>query len=128
MDRDIARSYQDLIVWQRGIDLVEAVYLATSGFPSSERYGLASQMQRAAISIPSNVAEGQGRGGGNEFIRFLTIAKGSLRELETQMIIAKRLRFIDDTMYQQVTSLTDEVARLLHGLIRRVHANLERSN
>ena len=128
MDRDVARSYQDLIVWQRGIDLVEAVYSATSGFPQSERYGLASQMQRAAISIPSNVAEGQGRGNGKEFIRFLTIAKGSLRELETQTVIAKRLNFIDDTTHQQVTSLTDEVARLLHGLIRRVQANLERSN
>jgi four helix bundle protein len=120
-----ARSYQDLIVWQKGIDLVEAVYKATAKWPSTETFGLTSQVRRAAVSIPANVAEGQGRGNTQDFVRFLTIARGSLRETETHLIIASRLQFLNDQDFHQLRVLTDEVGRLLHGLTRRVQANLE---
>jgi four helix bundle protein len=123
--RPPARSYQDLIVWQKGIDLVEAIYKQTAQWPSTETFGLTSQVRRAAVSIPANVAEGQGRGNTQDFVRFLTIARGSLRETETHLVIASRLQFLNDQDFQQLRVLTEEVGRLLHGLTRRVQANLE---
>src|SRR5436305_7707459 len=100
------RNYQDLIVWQRAMDLVVAVYRFTAALPKQETYGLVSQMRRASVSIPSNIAEGQGRGGSPEFVRFLHIAHGSLRELETQVFICDRLGYgcVDDR--QQLLELT----------------------
>ena len=93
-------SFKDLEVWKRGIDLVEDVYSLTAKFPANEQFGLASQMRRSAISIPSNISEGQGRKNAKEFIQFLYIAKGSLAEIETQLIICERLRFIADASLQ----------------------------
>ena len=87
------RKYQRSQVWQEAIELVTEVYLLTSHFPDSEKFGLVSQMKRAAVSIPSNIAEGAGRGSDKELRRFLLIAKGSLQELETQFIISVRLGF-----------------------------------
>lgn len=86
-----SRNYRDLIVWQRAMDLVEAVYRLTRSFPKEEQYGLTIQMKRAAVSVPSNIAEGQGRGNGKEFSYFLRISYGSLREIETQALIAQQL-------------------------------------
>jgi four helix bundle protein len=123
--RPPARSYQDLIVWQRGIDLVEAIYKSTAQWPSAEMFGLTSQVRRASVSIPANIAEGQGRGNTQDFVRFLTIARGSLRETETHLVIASRLKYLNDQDFQQLCVLTDEVGRLLHGLTRRVQVNLE---
>ena len=123
--RSPAKSYQDLVVWQRGIDLVEAIYKSTSQWPSTEIFGLTSQVRRAAVSIPANIAEGQGRGNTQDFVRFLTIARGSLRETETHLVIASRLNFLSEQDFQQLRVLTDEVGRLLHGLTRRVQANLD---
>jgi four helix bundle protein len=90
-----SQNYRDLIAWQKAMDLVVAVYRATEQFPKEEIYALTSQIRRAAVSIPSNIAEGQGRGTVNEFTHFLRIAHGSLRELETQLLIAQRLEYLN---------------------------------
>lgn len=89
------RSYKDLIVWQKAMDLVELVYHLTKLFPKDEQYGLSNQLRRAAVSIPSNIAEGQARNSTAEFRNFLSIARGSLAELETQLLIAERLNYIE---------------------------------
>ena len=112
-----ARNYQDLIVWQRAMDLVEGVYRLTASFPKSEIYGLCSQMRRASVSIPSNIAEGQGRGGDPEFVRFLRISYGSVRELETQLIIAQRLEYADAADVHRLLETAAEVGKLLNGLM-----------
>lgn len=88
------RKRHDLLVWQEAIQLVKMVYEVTAGFPRDELYGLTSQMRRAAVSVPSNIAEGAARFGTKEFLQFLAIARGSLSEIETQIIIANRLGFI----------------------------------
>jgi four helix bundle protein len=118
----VVRSVQDLIVWQRGIDLVEQVYVVSSHWPTSELYGLTNQARRAAISIPANIAEGQGRGSAKDFARFLSISRGSLRELETHLIIALRLQFFAQSEFDCIQSIIDEVGRLLQGLSRRLTA------
>jgi four helix bundle protein len=88
-------DYRDLIVWQKAIDLVEDVYQVTARFPREELYGLTIQLRRAAVSIPSNVAEGHGRASTRDFLHFLSISHGSLKEVETQIIVAERLKYID---------------------------------
>ena len=112
-------DYRDLIAWQKAMDLVEHVYRATVMFPKEELYGLKSQMRRAAVSIPSNIAEGQGRRTTNEeFNRFLLIALGSLCELETQIELTVRLKILDDS--ETAASLREsskEVGRLINGLV-----------
>lgn len=90
------KTHKDLQIWQQGIDLVEVIYQKTGTFPSSEQFGLTSQMRRAAVSIPSNIAEGAARQGEKEYVQFLYIALGSLAELETQAIIAKRLGYFEE--------------------------------
>jgi four helix bundle protein len=113
-----SRNYRDLIVWQKAMDLVENVYRASRGYPKDEQYGLTSQIRRAAVSIPSNVAEGQGRGGDPEMVRFLRIAYGSLREVETQTLIAQRLGYANHDQTQMIMDMAAEVGRLMNGLIR----------
>ncbi|MBS1787242.1 MAG: four helix bundle protein [Acidobacteria bacterium] len=110
------KIYSDLIVWQRAMDLVEQVYLATKLFPKEEMYGLCSQQRRASISIPSNIAEGQGRNSAKEFLHFLSIAYGSLREAETQILIAGRLKYLEQQQVNVLMELAGEVGRLLNGL------------
>jgi four helix bundle protein len=109
------QSYKDLQVWQKAIALVTQIYTATRVFPKEEMFGLASQMRRAAVSIPSNIAEGQARLTRGEFRQFLGHAKGSLAELETQLIIAQNLGYLTepDTLLAQ----SSEVARMLNGLL-----------
>ncbi len=109
-------SYRDLVAWQRGIDLVEHVYRQTGDLPKDERFGLVAQMRRSAVSVPSNIAEGWGRGTRNDYVRFLRTARGSLFELSTQAEICKRLRFAGD--WDHIMDTADEVRRILHGLIR----------
>jgi four helix bundle protein len=111
------RNYQELIVWQRAMDLVEDVYKATKDFPREELYALTSQIRRAAVSIPSNIAEGQGRRTTADFLRHLSIAYGSLREVETQALIARRLRYIAQAKLDGVMNRAGEVGRLLNGLM-----------
>ena len=111
------RNYRDLVAWQRAMDLVEKVYQGTKRFPKEELYGLTNQLRRAAVSIPSNIAEGQGRRTDKEFANFLSISRGSLQEVETQILIAERLNYIEKDIVQSVLVLTAEVGRLINGLI-----------
>ncbi|WP_404416370.1 four helix bundle protein [Vreelandella aquamarina] len=112
------RKHQELRVWQQSMDLVEQIYTLTKHFPSEERYGLTSQMRRCAVSIPSNIAEGAARGSTLEFIRFLHIAQGSLSELETQVLIARRLSYLSD-----ITACINNIQQIssqLGGLIKHL--------
>ncbi len=116
------RQHQHLRVWQDAMDLVEAVYALTATFPQAERYGLASQMQRAAVSVPSNIAEGAARGSKPDFLRFLYIARGSLSELETQCQISLRLGYVSEITL--LVSKIDAVFSQLGGLIKHLKASL----
>lgn len=111
-------SYRDLVVWQRAMELVSAAYKLTRTFPGSERFGLTSQIQRSAVSIPSNIAEGQGRLATKEFRQFLGVARGSLRELETQLLLSADLRYAQRTEVDACLALADEVGRMLTALIK----------
>jgi four helix bundle protein len=112
-------DYRDLVVWQRAMGLAELVYRQTANYPSHERFGLTSQMRRAATSIPSNIAEGQGRRSTDqELVRFLQIAHGSLCELQTQLELSVRLKLLSEAQASELKSSGDEVGRLLGGLIR----------
>ncbi len=117
------KIYSDLIVWQRAMDLVEQVYLASKSFPKEETYGLCSQLRRACVSIPSNIAEGQGRNSAKEFLHFLSIAYGSLREAETQILIAGRLAYLEQKQVTALMELAGEVGRLLNGLSKSLSLN-----
>ncbi|MCD4727075.1 MAG: four helix bundle protein [Pirellulales bacterium] len=110
------KHYRELIVWQKAMDLVKSVYETTSCFPSSELYGLTSQVRRAAVSIPSNIAEGQGRNTTRDFLHFLSVAQGSLREVETQISIAESLGYIEKQLERTILDTTAEVGRLISGL------------
>lgn len=115
------KSYKELTVWQKSIDLVKEVYSITKIFPKDELYGLTSQIRRSAVSIPSNIAEGHSRKGTLEFIQFLKIADASSSELETQLIIAKEI--YPRINYQKVFSLLDKIQRMLSVLIRKLKLN-----
>ena len=109
-------SYRDVIAWQKAMDLVISVYRATRALPQDERFGLTAQMRRCAVSVPSNIAEGWGRGDSQDFTRFLTIARGSLLELSTQIEICQRLNY--PSGWETLLNEADEVRRILHGLIK----------
>ena len=113
------RNYQDLIVWQKAMDLVEQVYTTSKSFPREEVYGLTSQLRRAAVSIPSNIAEGQGRRTTADFMRHLSISYGSLREVETQTLIAVRLQYLTTERCQKIMKMA---GRLLNGLMSSLAA------
>jgi four helix bundle protein len=115
------KDYRDLIVWQRAMDLVEAIYRTTGTFPREEIYGLTSQIRRAAISIPSNIAEGNGRNTTRDYVHFLGMAYGSVKEVETQVLIAKRLQYINSTRGDELVNITGEVARLISGLVNSLN-------
>ncbi len=110
-------TYKDLIVWQKAMELVVCIYELTDKFPKSEMYGLASQMRRAAVSIPSNIAEGRRRGGEKEYRQFLLIAFGSGSELETQLEITRRLPFGSQLDFKKCDTLLDEVMRMLNKMV-----------
>lgn len=114
------QSYRDLIVWQKSIDLVTNVYKIVGTFPKEEMYALSSQVKRAAVSVPSNIAEGHDRNSDKEFCQFLCIARGSLAELETQLIIANNLGYIDKDVVEKVLKDCDEVGKMLNALIKKV--------
>ncbi len=109
-------GYRDLKVWQSAMKLAEEVYRLSGCFPKSEIYGLTSQLQRSAVSIPSNIAEGQGRNSSNEFRRFLRIALGSLAELETQILLAQRFNYITEQESVNVLQIAGETGKMLKGL------------
>lgn len=112
------KSYRDLEVWQKAMDLVVACYQITKKFPKNEVYGLTNQLQRAAVSIPANIAEGRERQHSKEFIQHLSIAYGSLAELETHIQIAERLTYIDMNQLKKLLDKTAEIGRMLNGLRR----------
>lgn len=115
-------SYKDLIVWQKAMELVVLIYELTQEFPQSEMYGLTSQMRRAAVSIPSNIAEGRRRGSRKEFRQFLSTAFGSGAELETQIEIVKKLLFAKNFDYSSVDGLLEEIMRILNKMISNLQA------
>ena len=110
------KTHKDLDAWKKAIELVEAVYGLTKAFPKTEMYGLTNQLRRAAVSIPSNIAEGAARSSTKEFVQFLHIALGSVSEVETQLIIAQRLDYADDA--NSIEEQIEAVRRLILGLIR----------
>lgn len=116
------RTYHDLVVWQRAIDLVEAAYGLSRTFPAHERFGLTSQLRRAVVSIPSNIAEGHGCEHLGEYLHHLSIANRSLMELETHLAIARRMDYVTPETAQRALDLSGDVGRMLAGLIRALKA------
>jgi four helix bundle protein len=112
------RTYWDLVAWQKGIDLCELIYRASAAFPSHELYGLTSQIRRAAVSVPSNIAEGAGRITNGEFVQALGHARGSLLDIETQLTIALRFGYLGSNETDVLFEITTEIGRLTNGLIR----------
>lgn len=113
----MAQHYKDLIAWKKAMDLADLVYDATDSFPRREVYSLTDQMRRAAVSIPSNIAEGQARYSSREFIHFLRNSRGSLAELETQILMAGRRGYLPETKTEELLHKADELGRILSGLI-----------
>ena len=116
-------NYRNLIVWQKAMDLVEETYRIVKLLPREETYALSDQMRRASVSIPSNIAEGQVRNSKKEFLQFLSIAKGSNAELQTQCLICVRLNLVKEEQISNVLTLTDEVGRMLNTLIQKLTTN-----
>jgi four helix bundle protein len=112
------KSYRDLLVWQKALDLTILIYRLSEGFPKTEIYGLTSQVRRASVSVPSNIAEGYGRGSRKEYLQFLSVAQGSLKELETQTIIAQRLSYATAAQANRILSESEVVGKMLGSLIR----------
>ena len=121
------RSHRDLIVWQKAMDLVVSVYRESDAFPKTEIYGLTSQVRRAAVSIPANIAEGQGRRLTGEYIHFLGNARGSLLEVDTHLEIASRLGFMTSDKHLAIEEQLAEVRKLLNGLMRSLQSKLSTS-
>jgi four helix bundle protein len=115
-----ARGYRDLVVWQKGMDLAKEIYLLTKHLPGDEKFGLVSQMRRAAVSIPSNIAEGQARRTTGEFIQFISHAEGSVAELDTQLTLCQNLKLLTSTNSSPAANLLEELRRMLNGLRRKL--------
>ena len=113
-------SYRDLIAWNKAMELVTEIYRVTHTFPKEELFGLMSQLRRAAVSIPSNIAEGKGRLSKGEFRQFLGNARGSLAELETQILIAQNLDYLDEAETNRLLAMVEEVGKVLNGLLSAV--------
>jgi four helix bundle protein len=123
----MAKSYHDLLVWQKGIELSVLVYRLSMQFPREETYRLSNQMRRAAVSIPSNIAEGAGRLNTREYKQYLGVARGSSFELQTRLTIARELGFGDAEQLRRAETTCDEIGKMLFGVIRTLTANEEKS-
>ena len=110
-------SYKDLKIWQKGIELVEVIYTITTSFPQNEQYGLTSQIKRSSVSVPSNIAEGWGRGYNSNFLQFIKIARGSLYELETQLIIAYKIQLITKENFELIQNLIVIESKMINSFI-----------
>jgi four helix bundle protein len=121
-------SYRDLDVWKQGIQLSLAVYKLTGGFPDAERFGLTSQMRRCAVSIPSNVAEGHARISTREYIRHVSIALGSLAELETQLLLASELGFARKDAVEELSKAADRLGKQLRSLMKSLQSKIKRTS
>lgn len=113
----MGQCYKDLVVWKKSVDLALGIYHVTNAFPREELYGLRSQLRRAAVSVPSNIAEGQGRRMPREFRQFLRHSRGSLMEIETQLIIAARLKYLGSDSCESLLAEASQIGRMLNGLI-----------
>ena len=116
----MVKSYKELIVWQKAMDLVEEVYRLSKAFPKEEIYALINQVRRAVVSIPSNIAEGQARQSKAEFLNFLSIAQGSLAEVETQLLLAIRLSYLSESETQKAMQLREEISKMLASLRKKL--------
>jgi four helix bundle protein len=114
------RPHQKLEAWSKGIELVTDIYKSSERFPKEERYGLTSQIRRAAVSIPANLAEGAGRRSPKEFAHFLSNSQGSASELETELIIANRLGYLDEASFARLIAQLERIGRLITGLVRHI--------
>jgi four helix bundle protein len=117
------RSYRDLVVWQKSVALAVDLYATTRRFPSTERFGLTSQIQRAGVSIPSNIAEGYAKDGPGHYLSHLSYARGSLAELDTQLIIANRIGLLSAASFRELSPRSDEIGRMLRRLTEAVAAS-----
>jgi four helix bundle protein len=117
------RNFRELEIWKKSIQFVKLIYLSTDFFPKRELYGLTSQLRRAAVSIPSNIAEGSSRNSEKEFIRFLEITMGSSFEMETQLIIAKEINFLTDEKYSELHSDLEIIQKQINQLIKKIRYN-----
>lgn len=118
------RKYQNLKVWEKATQLALEVYALTNRFPKEELYGLSSQVRRAAVSIPSNIAEGSERKSDKDFIRFLRMASASLAEVETQLYIAMKLSYVDASAYDELLQSSAEIGKMIHGLMTGLEARM----
>ena len=118
-----AKDYKDFIVWQKAIDLSVEIYKLVKLLPKTETYGLSDQMRRAVVSIPSNIAEGQGRSSAKEFMHFLSIARGSQKELETQIYICTRLEYFTEEEALNALNLCEEIGKMLNSLITKIQSS-----
>jgi four helix bundle protein len=117
--------YRELKAWQMAMDFAERCYLATKGFPKEEQFGLTSQIRRAAGSVPANIAEGQGRSHTKEFLKHLGIARGSLLETETHLLLSHRVGLLDPKTLDSLLAVSDEIGRMLSGLRRALERKVE---
>jgi four helix bundle protein len=113
----MGRGFKDLIVWQKAYEFALVIYRQTKSFPKEELYGLTSQLRRAVVSVPANIAEGYERQYRKEYVQFLNIAKGSLGEVETYLLLAKDLGYIESNKFEELEEMRTEIAKLLRGLI-----------
>jgi four helix bundle protein len=120
--------FKELKVWQKSVDLATEVYKVTGGFPKEEKFGLTSQVNRSAVSIASNIAEGAGRGSKKEFHNFLSIANGSSYELETQLLIASKLNFIEEDDFKSINEKIDEIQKMIYALKRKLKTEISESS
>ena len=116
----MVQSYRDLVAWNKAMELVTEIYRVTQNFPKEELFGLMSQLRRAAVSIPSNIAEGKGRLSKGEFRQFLGNARGSLAEVETQILIAQNLSYLDEPEINRLLAMVEEVGKVLNGVLSAV--------
>lgn len=118
------KSYKDLLIWQKGIDIVTDLYQLVENFPKEELYALSSQLKRAAVSIPSNIAEGYGRNSTQSYIHFVSISRGSLFELETQLLVAQKLKFIkNETLFSNIMNQITEETKMINSFINKLESS-----
>jgi four helix bundle protein len=118
-------SYKDLIAWQKSIKLVTTIYSVTKSFPAEEKFGIISQLNRAAVSVPSNIAEGWGRESSKSYLQFLRTSRGSLMELETLLLISKNLNYISESTHKDTIAQLEETGKILQGLIKSVQQKIK---
>ncbi|CAI2769306.1 four helix bundle protein [Flavobacterium collinsii] len=115
-------TFRDLLIWQKSMNLVTEIYQITNSFPKEEIYGLSSQIRRSSVSIPSNIAEGYGRDGNNDYLKFLNIAMSSLFEMQTQLEISFNLKYLSENRFNKINGESREIERMLSAFIRKIKA------